>query len=96
MRSGSCRTRPGASSRRDLLKSGAAESAAPRRVHAKVYRFFSQSPRYEALFVGSVNLTGAAHSEGGNFETAFLVRAGTEDGLRTGGCPWSERGRRVR
>lgn len=58
----------------DLLKSGAAESAAPRRVHAKVYRFFSQNPRYEALFIGSVNLTGAAHSEGGNFETAFLVQ----------------------
>ena len=57
----------------DLLKSGPAESAAPRRVHAKVYRFFSQSPKYEALFVGSVNLTSAAHSEGGNFETAFLI-----------------------
>lgn len=56
----------------DLLK-GAAESAAPRRVHAKVYRFFSPSRRYEALFVGSVNLTTAAHAGGGNFETAFLI-----------------------
>jgi len=57
----------------ELLKAGPAESVAPRRVHAKVYRFFSPSPKYEALFVGSVNLTGAAHSEGGNFETAFLI-----------------------
>jgi hypothetical protein len=57
----------------DLLKSGKAESATPRTAHAKVYRFFCSSPKYEALFVGSVNLTGAAHSEGGNFETAFLI-----------------------
>lgn len=57
----------------DLLKSGPTESAAPRTVHAKVYRFFDQSPMYEAIFVGSVNLTGAGHSEGGNFETGFLI-----------------------
>jgi hypothetical protein len=57
----------------DLLKSGPSEAAAPRRVHAKVYRFFSSSPIYEALFVGSVNLTSAGHLRGGNFETAFLI-----------------------
>jgi hypothetical protein len=57
----------------DLLKSGPAESAAPRRVHAKVYRFFSESPKYEAIFVGSANLTSAGHSEGGNLETGFLI-----------------------
>ena len=59
----------------DLLRSGASEAAAPRRVHAKVYRLFSESPRYEVVFVGSVNLTRAAHQEGGNFETAFLIES---------------------
>lgn len=58
---------------KDLLKSGDSESAAPRRVHAKAYRFFHPYQKYEALFVGSVNLTGAAHSRGGNFETGFLL-----------------------
>jgi hypothetical protein len=57
----------------DLLRMGKAEGAASRRVHAKVYRFFGTRPRYEALFVGSVNLTRAAHGRGGNLETAFLV-----------------------
>lgn len=57
----------------DVLRSGPSESALPRRVHAKVYRFFSPSPRFEAIFVGSVNLTRAAHQAGGNFETGFLV-----------------------
>jgi hypothetical protein len=57
----------------ELLRSGTSESAAPRRVHAKVYRFFRTNPKYEALFVGSVNLTTAAHSKGGNFETGFVV-----------------------
>jgi hypothetical protein len=56
----------------DLLEAGAG-AAAPRRVHAKVYRFFCASPRYEALFVGSVNLTTAGHGKRGNFETAFLI-----------------------
>jgi hypothetical protein len=44
-----------------------------RRVHAKVYRFFSRTRRYEAFLVGSVNLTSAAHSGRNNFETAFFV-----------------------
>jgi len=55
----------------DLLRSGRDESAAPRRVHAKVYRFFRRD--YEAVFLGSVNLTGAGHQKGGNFETAVLI-----------------------
>lgn len=42
-------------------------------VHAKVYRFWNQSR--EILFVGSVNLTSAAHTSinAGNFETGILV-----------------------
>jgi hypothetical protein len=56
-----------------LQRMGKAENSASRLVHAKVYRFFHPSRRYEALFIGSVNLTGAAHSIGGNFESAFLV-----------------------
>jgi hypothetical protein len=58
---------------RDLLRRGKAEDAEPRMVHAKVYRFFSQQPKREVLFVGSANLTTAAHSTGGNVETGFLV-----------------------
>lgn len=57
----------------DLLKSGKAEAARSRSVHAKVYRFFQSSPKREVLFVGSVNLTSAAHRRGGNLETGFLV-----------------------
>lgn len=57
----------------DLVKSGKGETARARDVHAKVYRFFQPSPRREVLFVGSVNLTSAAHRAGGNLETGFLV-----------------------
>lgn len=44
-------------------------------VHAKVYRFWSQTTYREIFLVGSVNLTNAAHQSisGGNFETAILV-----------------------
>lgn len=58
----------------DLLKVGTLQAATPRRVHAKVYRLFRPSPKYEVVFVGSVNLTTAAHQAGGNFETAFLIQ----------------------
>ena len=58
----------------DLLNVGTLQAASDRRVHAKVYRFFRASPKYEVVFLGSVNLTSAAHSEGGNFETAFLIQ----------------------
>lgn len=58
---------------RGFLKMGPSEEAGERNVHAKVYRFFSQRPKRELLFVGSVNLTQAAHQRGGNLETGFLV-----------------------
>jgi hypothetical protein len=57
----------------DLLRAGKAEQLKRRTVHAKVYRFFDPRRRYEALFVGSVNLTTPAHSRGGNFETGVLI-----------------------
>lgn len=68
----------------DLLSLGAgSDSTSARFVHAKVYRFWNQ--QREILFVGSVNLTGAAHSAGnaGNFETAILVEP-----ERKGTCTW--------
>lgn len=58
----------------DLLKVGTLQAATERRVHAKVYRIFRGSPKYEVVFVGSVNLTTPAHQKGGNFETAFLLQ----------------------
>ena len=58
---------------KDLLESGDSEKAALRRVHAKVYRLFSIHPNYEALFVGSVNLTHAGHGRGGNLEAGILI-----------------------
>lgn len=49
------------------------EDAGERFVHAKVYRFFTQSPKREIYLVGSANLTSAAHRSGGNLEIGFLV-----------------------
>jgi hypothetical protein len=57
----------------DLLKLGKDANAKPRGVHAKVYRFHRKKDRYEALVVGSHNLTVAAHGRGGNVEASFLV-----------------------
>ncbi|HZI14358.1 MAG TPA: hypothetical protein VE153_28590 [Myxococcus sp.] len=57
----------------ELLQRGKAADLRPRTVHAKVYRFFSAQPRREVLFVGSANLTTAAHENGGNVETGYLV-----------------------
>lgn len=57
-----------------LLASGKAANAAPRRVHAKVYRFFHPGERYEAIFAGSVNLTTPAFGEVGNFENGILLQ----------------------
>lgn len=57
----------------ELLRGGPSAQAAPRFVHAKVYRFFSSSPRRELWFVGSANLTRSAHQPGGNMECGFLV-----------------------
>jgi hypothetical protein len=56
-----------------FLRRGAAEDAGARPVHAKVYRFFTKSPKREITFVGSANLTTAAHGRGGNVESGFLV-----------------------
>jgi len=57
----------------DLMRRGRAEDAGKRFVHAKVYRFFRRSPAMEICFVGSANLTRAAHQHGGNLESGFLV-----------------------
>ena len=58
---------------RDLLRLGRTEDAGDRMVHAKVYRFFRQKPKWELFFIGSPNLTTAAHQKGGNLETGFIV-----------------------
>ena len=60
----------------DLLRPGGRKNIdkmPPRRVHAKVYRFWKQGVSNITL-VGSVNLTspGHSHSNAGNFESAFL------------------------
>ena len=59
-------TRPGARANQ--------ESVPPRRVHAKVYRFWSKHDG-EVVLVGSPNLTMAAHGRAaaGNLEAAFLM-----------------------
>ena len=67
----------------DLLRLGKDANATTRGVHAKVYRFTKRSQRYEALVVGSHNLTTAAHQTGGNFEASFLLER--ED---AGGIDW--------
>ena len=58
---------------------GSAEGAAPRRVHAKVYRFWRRGEG-DVVLAGSVNLTQAAHSRAsaGNLEAAFLVDTTTD------------------
>ena len=57
----------------DMLQLGSGEQVRKRFVHAKTYRFFSQRPKREIYFIGSANLTTAAHQKGGNVETGFLV-----------------------
>jgi len=63
----------------DLLRRGSGDAAAARGVHAKVYRFFDPNRRYEALFVGSVNLTNAAHSGEENLETGILMETNPKE-----------------
>ncbi len=58
---------------RDFIRLGRSDEAGERFVHAKLYRFFTQNPKREITFIGSANLTTAAHQTGGNFETGFLV-----------------------
>lgn len=57
----------------ELLRLSNRETAGTRAVHAKFYRFFTQNPKREICFIGSANLTCAAHQTGGNVETGFLV-----------------------
>lgn len=57
----------------DFLRRGRSADAGTRGVHAKVYRFFRQSPKRELIFVGSPNLTTQAFQNGGNWETGILV-----------------------
>lgn len=51
---------------------GKEEGTAPRRVHAKVYRFWRRG-EFDVSLVGSPNLTSAGHSHENNLEAAFLV-----------------------
>lgn len=55
------------------------DGTTPRRVHAKIYRFWLREEG-DVVLVGSVNLTQAAHSlaSAGNFEAAFLVNTTDE------------------
>lgn len=58
---------------KEILRLGRSDEVGERFVHAKIYRFFTQNPKRELCFVGSANLTWAAHQTGGNVETGFLV-----------------------
>ena len=67
----------------DLLRPGGRKNidkTPPRRVHAKVYRFWLRGGLNITL-VGSVNLTSAghSHSNAGNFESAFLYDITDDD-----------------
>lgn len=57
---------------RDIVQLGRSDDAGERFVHAKVYRFFTQTPKREVYFLGSANLTAPGH-QGQNLETGFLV-----------------------
>lgn len=61
---------PSAITRSDGM--GKAEGAAPRRVHAKIYRFWRRG-EFDVSLVGSPNLTSAGHNPENNLEAAFLV-----------------------
>jgi hypothetical protein len=61
----------------DMLRLGRHQDSGERFVHAKLYRFFRQSPKEEICFVGSANLTLAAHSGKGNVEAGFLIELDT-------------------
>jgi hypothetical protein len=60
----------------DFLRLGKDANAKARAVHAKVYRFIKKSAQFEALVVGSHNLTTPAHQQGGNFEASFVLERG--------------------
>ncbi len=63
---------------KEFLSLGNALTAKKRFVHAKVYRVFKQNPKVEIIFMGSPNLTSAAHSKGGNLESGFLIELSPE------------------
>ena len=56
---------------RSMTARGQDERATTRFVHAKVYRFFSDTR--EIIFVGSANLTNAGHQSTGNVEAGMLI-----------------------
>lgn len=63
-------------------RQGAVAGMADRRVHAKVYRFWSRDAG-DVMLVGSPNLTGPGHQgRGGNLEAAFFVDVGEEGNAR--------------
>ena len=70
-------------------QSGTSESLLPRRVHAKVYRFWNRDGD-DIVITGSVNLTSSAHSHSGsgNLEAAFLVDVSS---VRSKGQWWLKR-----
>lgn len=57
----------------ELLRLGKDKHSKRRCVHAKIYRFTDKETNYEAVLIGSHNLTSAATSKGGNFEVAFFL-----------------------
>ena len=66
----------------ELQKNGSGKNSVPRRVHAKVYRFYSRKLGEEYIFVGSVNFTARAFAldrRGGNYniEAGFWVQTDT-------------------
>lgn len=61
---------------KEIVKRESSEkNISERFVHAKVYRFWSYNDSREIFFIGSYNLTNAAHQsiKGGNFESGILI-----------------------
>lgn len=71
----------------ELLRLGKDKHAKARSVHAKVYRFTSDTDNSEALLVGSHNLTTPATARGGNFEASFFVEVDPKTRVE----PWLRR-----
>lgn len=62
---------------KSVLTAGRMEGTQPRYMHAKVYRFYTVHPKREILFIGSVNLTAAAHHGRRNVECGVLIEVET-------------------
>lgn len=69
-----------------LLRLGKDKHAKRRSVHAKVYRFTHRSDNYEALVIGSHNLTTPAVGRGRNFEASFFLEVEPQPRVE----PWLE------